>query len=60
MENNGGGGVNHSLVVEVPVLSKIMEKHVNDSFYRYLCDNNLLYSQQSGFRKYHSTRHYSN
>ena len=36
-------------------VSKIMEKHVNDSFYRYLCDNNLLYSQQSGFRKYHST-----
>ena len=37
------------------VLSKVIERHVHDSLYSYLCVNNLIYSKQSGFRKRHST-----
>ncbi|KAL9970767.1 hypothetical protein ACROYT_G023189 [Oculina patagonica] len=39
----------------LPVLSKVIERHMHDSLYTYLNDNNLLYSRQSGFRKHHST-----
>lgn len=27
-----------------------------NTMFEYLCDNNLLYSNQSGFRKHHSTK----
>ena len=37
------------------MLSKVIERHVHDSLSRYLCENNLIYSKQSGFRKLHST-----
>ena len=39
----------------LPVLTKVIERHVHDSLYSYLCVNNLIYSKQSGFRKRHST-----
>ena len=39
----------------LPVLTKVIEGHVHDSLYSYLCVNNLIYSKQSGFRKRHST-----
>ena len=39
----------------LPVLSKIIERHVHDALYSYLCDNNLIYSKQSGFWKRHNT-----
>ena len=39
----------------LPVLSKVIERHVHDSLYSYLCVDNLIYSKQSGFRKRHST-----
>ena len=39
----------------LPVLSKVIERHVLDSLYSYLTENNLIYSRQSGFRKNHDT-----
>ena len=37
------------------IVSKILEKAVYIQFEKYLLDNNILYSHQSGFRKGHST-----
>ena len=39
----------------LPVLSKVIERHVHDSLYGYLTENNLIYPRQSVFRKNHST-----
>ena len=39
----------------LPVLSKVIERHVHDSLYSYLTENNLIYPRQSGFWKNHST-----
>ena len=38
----------------MPFLSKVIERHVHDSLSSYLCENNLIYSKQSGFGKLHS------
>ena len=38
---------NYRPISVLPVLSKLLEKHVHDS---YLSSNNLLHSTQSGFR----------
>lgn len=38
----------------LPILSKILERHVYDSLYGFLSSNILLYDQQSGFRRHHS------
>ena len=46
---------NYGPISVLPVLSKVIERHVHDSLYSYLCVNNLIYSKQSGFRKCHST-----
>ncbi len=35
-------------------LSKLLERHVHDSFYKFLQNNGLLYQAQSGFRALHS------
>ena len=42
---------------KLPVLSKIFERHLHNVLSPFLKDhtNNLLYSLQSAFRKYHST-----
>ena len=40
---------NYRPISVLPVLSKIMEKQISDSFYKYLTDNQLLCSNQSGF-----------
>ena len=37
-----------------PVVSKVMERHMHNSLYAFLMDNNLLYSRQSGFRRMYS------
>ena len=37
----------------LPVLSKILERHVHIHLYEYFNVNNLLYAHQSGFRRYH-------
>ena len=39
----------------LPVLSKIIERHFNDSLYDFLTENNLIYSRQSEFRRKHGT-----
>ena len=46
---------NYRPVSVLPTLSKILEGHVHKSLYGYLIENNLSYSQQSGFRRYYST-----
>ena len=46
---------NYRRISVLSVLSKAIERHVHDSLSRYLCENNLIYSKQSGFRKLHST-----
>ena len=46
---------NYRPISVLPVLSKVIERHVHDTLYSYLCDNNLIYPEQSGFRKRHST-----
>ena len=38
----------------MPSLSKLLEKHVHDSFMNYLNHYNLIMKLQSGFRKKHS------
>ena len=42
---------NYRPISVLPVLSKVIEKHVHDTLYSYLCDNNLIYPKQSGFWK---------
>ena len=45
----------HDQIFYLPELSKIFERHLHNSLSSFLKDNNLLYSLQSAFRKYHST-----
>ena len=45
---------NYRPISVLPVLSKLLEKHVHDSLMFYLASNNLLHSTQSGFRPNHS------
>ena len=46
---------NYRPISVLPVLSKVIERHVHDSLSSCLCENNLIYSEQSGFWKLHST-----
>ena len=46
---------NYRPVSILPVISKLLERIVYDQLYKYLCDNNLFYSFQSGFRSSFST-----
>ena len=46
---------NYRPISVLPVLSKVIERHVHDSLSSYLCENNLIYSKQSGFQKPHTT-----
>ena len=45
---------NYRPVSVLPVISKIIERHVFNSFYDYLNANHLLTEHQSGFRPKHS------
>ena len=45
---------NYRPISILPVLSKIIEKHVSDSLKKFLEDNKLLHTHQSGFRSNHS------
>ncbi len=45
---------NYRPISILPTLSKLIEKHVHDSFMAYLNHYNLLSKSQSGFRKNHS------
>ena len=46
---------NYRPISVLPILSKVIEKHIHDTLYEYLCANNLIYPRQSGFRQKHST-----
>ena len=46
---------NYRPISVLPVLSKILERHVSSSLSVFLRDNNLLYELQSAFRSGHST-----
>ena len=46
---------NYRPVSILPVLSKVFERIVYNQFHQYLCDNNILYRFQSGFRPSFST-----
>ena len=45
---------NYRPVSILPIVSKIIERHVFNSFYEYLSTNNLITDSQSGFRPSHS------
>ena len=56
--HNGGArndSNNYRPISVLPILSKILEKHVASSLSVFLRDNNLLYELQSAFRSGHST-----
>ena len=38
----------------LPLLSKVLERHIFDSVYKYLTCNDVISQRQSGFRKHHS------
>ena len=40
----------------LPVLSKVIERHVYNCLFKYLTDNSLIYANQSGFRQKFSTK----
>ena len=52
MENDR---TNYWPISVLPILSRLFEKLVYDQLQEYLDTNNLLYSEQSGFRTLHST-----
>ena len=45
---------NYRPISVLPVLSKVLERHVSDSLTVYLNENSLLHKTQSGFRSHHS------
>ena len=54
-QNSKSDKNNYRPISVLPVFSKIFERHLHNSLSTFLEDNNLLYSLQSAFRKYHST-----
>ena len=46
---------NYRPISVLPLLSKLLEKHVHHSFYSCLTEKKFFYHLQSGFRKWHST-----
>ena len=40
-----------------PCFSKVLERIMHNRLYKYLCEENFLYSKQFGFQKGHSTDH---
>ena len=46
---------NYLPISVLPVLSKLIERHMYNALYDFLHENNLIYSRQSGFRRKHST-----
>ena len=46
---------NYRPISVLPILSKIAERHVHNAVYSLLCENDLIYIRQSGFRSKHST-----
>ena len=51
---NTNDASNYRPISVLPVLSKVLERHVYDHYYSYLTKHKMLLDQQSGFRKHHS------
>ena len=47
--------INYRPISIVPIVAKVLERIIYDQVYGYLTENNLISSQQSGFRSLHST-----
>ena len=47
--------INYRPMSVLPMLSEIAERHVHNALYSFLCENDLIYVRQSGFRSKHST-----
>ena len=47
--------INYRPMSVLPMLSEIAERHVQNALYSFLCENDLIYIRQSGFRSKHST-----
>ena len=45
---------NYRPVAVLPVLSKLLERHIHDTLYMYLTEHGLILDGQSGFRRLHS------
>ena len=52
---NSGDPSNYRPICILPILSKIVERHIHDSLYTFLSKLNLIFPRQSGFRKRPST-----
>ena len=48
---------NYRPISTLPIFGKILEKLIYNRLYRFLADNNIIYDNQYGFRKGHSTSH---
>ena len=46
---------NYRPISVLPVLCKVIERHMHNTLYTFLCEYNLIFLRQSGFRKNHST-----
>ena len=47
--------INYRPISVLPILCEIAERHVHNALYSFLCENDLIYIRQSGFRSKHST-----
>ena len=47
---------NYRPISVLPVISKVLERHLHNAIHTFLKNNNLLYRFQSGFRRQHSTK----
>lgn len=54
-EGNHSDLNNYRPISIVPIVAKVFERIIYDQVYGYLTENNLISSQQSGFRSLHST-----
>ena len=54
MSNNVDDLFNYQLISVLPILPKVIERHIHDTLYGYLCANGLIYPRRSGFCQKHS------
>ena len=47
--------INYRPISVLPIMSEIAERHVHNALYSFLCENDLIFIRQSGFRSKHST-----
>lgn len=57
---NSSDASNYRPISILPVLSKIIERHVHDSLYAFLSQFNLFFPRQLGFRELHRDSSHKN